>query len=789
MRLKPILCALPALAAFALLGCLIGPQAGRGSEVENEVYGVLVDERGNALAGAKVKIQPAGGGLGKASAADPDSMLTNAQGKYSFRDLDTGTYEVSGDYQSGSLVSLRAGIAVPDTGVRVDLGADTLRPPGRIRGRLLLGDQGKGGALCYVPGTSYLAISDDSGFCLLSGVPQGVYRVAYSAPGFLIPADSGVEVLSTRTTPLPDKRLEYDPAQSPPAPTGLRAAYDTARETVTLFWDAVPVSDLEGFVVYRDEPGYPEPPPLRDGFTTATSFADSSFGPLAEGEKRTLIYRVKARDRESNVSGRFSSPCSVEAVSKSRVATIAGFSFVGAPGGRATPGDTVRFILAYANPARAILSIAWSSDDPAVPARKAARSGREGKDTLVFVTPSPRSLRVEALLEDETGAVWRFPADLEIVADPPKAVLRAPAQAFAGDTARVDWSGSSDSAGKVRKIEARFGGAGEFAAVAGKDSLVSIPASARGGYTIELRVTDDDGNVAGDSLSILVIGKGRWTRLTDSASPVDENSFKAAEMRGRAWIVATGGVFSSSDRVAWDSVGRLPVEALGVWSLAAYRDKLYCFVYGSDGMVSVFASADGAAWEKVPGSHIFMDAEGKELTAVPFQDKLFLYRTWQGTAVKTETYSWDGSAWKRESTPPAFTGRANIHPIEWSGRLWIYGGHTSTTIPGAIEDDVWSSSDGIAWSKVADAVGGYREWAQILPCGDRLVLAGGDDEFAQSRPDIWASADGVHWMPEAPVPGFIGAADAVAVRAGTAGYLYGGLNREQGWLKSIWKCE
>lgn len=131
----------------------------------------------------------------------------------------------------------------------------------------------------------------------------------------------------------------------------------------------------------------------------------------------------------------------------------------------------------------------------------------------------------------------------------------------------------------------------------------------------------------------------------------------------------------------------------------------------------------------------------------------------------------------------------DIHPVEWSGRLWIYGGQTNNAGAGGLEDDIWSSSDGVVWTKAADSVGGYRHWAQILPCGDHLALAGGDDESGRSRSDTWASLDGARWMEEDPAPGFIGLAVAEVVRGGTAGYLYGGLNRDKGWQKSIWKCE
>jgi hypothetical protein len=790
--------ALGALSLCLAIGCILdGRQARRGSEVENElgVYGEMVDPDGKPVAGAKVRIFPPAGGVGIARAAsDSDSTLTDTLGRYAFQGLDSGAYALLGDFRAGTLVVLRTGILLGEVGTDVNLGVDTLRPPGRIRGRLLLGDKGKGAVLCYIPGSSYLAVSDDSGRCTISGVPQGRYDVAYSAPGFLIPPDTGVAVFSTRTTDLPDKRLEYDPALSPPAPTGLQGSYDTATEAVTLAWDAVPVSDLEGFVIYRDEEDFPEPPPLRNGFTTATTFTDTSIGTLEKGTKRMLTYRVKARDRGANVSGSFSAPCSIEAVSRSFVATEATLAAERAPEGRATPGDTVRFVLAYSNPRRAIHSVSWWEGASAVPVRSVTRAGRDGKDTLIYVPDSPGQKRIRALLKDETGTIWAFGADLEVVADPPKAVLRVPGQAFSGDTARVDWSGSSDSAGRVVRFELRVGGSGAFTTVSGKDSLIAIPVPARGDYPLDLRVTDDDGNVSMATARIRVIGKGIWTLITPSASPITGTTyaFKAAEMGGRAWIVSTTGVYSSADRVTWEPAGNLPVGPAEIFALAAYRGKLYCFPSAADGRVSVYASVDGSAWETIADPlPIRQDAEfPSTLDAVPFQGKLFVYATWAGSRVKTEIWSWEATAgWKQESVRPAFIGRLNIHPIEWSGRLWIYGGHTSALIDGAIEDDVWSSADGVVWSRTADSVGGYREWPEIMPCGDHLVVMGGEDEFGQTRSDLWTSSDGIDWIAAPPAPGFIGTAAAVAVGADGTGYLYGGKNKGSGWQKSVWSCE
>lgn len=295
------------LAALALFGCLFfsedEPVANRGTEVENQVYGALVDEGGHPVKGAKVKVKAAATGLAKTSAADSDSAITDKDGRYGFKGLDAGVYNVQGDYAAGALVVLHPGIEVADTAARVDVGVDTLRAPGAIRGRLTVEGQGRDGALCHIPGTALLGFTDDSGVFVIGAVPQGRYSVKCASQGFLSTLDTGIEVRAKDTVNLPARELIYDTALPPPVPQGLRAVYDSSTGSVRLSWQEVHVGDLDGYVVYREDSSTVEPEAVVNGFTRTVVFVDSAVSRVRPGaDSITIGYQVRSRDLNRNLS-------------------------------------------------------------------------------------------------------------------------------------------------------------------------------------------------------------------------------------------------------------------------------------------------------------------------------------------------------------------------------------------------------------------------------------------------------------------------------------------------------
>ena len=501
--MKPWLTVMAALSAFVLISCILGGDkvAGRGSEVENElgVYGRLVGVDGKAVDGAKVVALP----MARASSAgDTDTVITDSKGRYAFDSLASGEYNILGDFQSGTLVVLIPEVVVAQADTSFDIGTDTLRAPGSIRGRMLVGRNGKGGVLCVIPGLSRLDLSDDSGRFELAGLPQGRYSVRYSATGFTIAPDSGVEVTSAQATILSDKQLEYDPALNPPEPLGLKAVYDTLNQRVLLTWEAVPVSDLDGFVIYRDVPAFLNPEIVKGGFTKNAFFTDTTFGSDLEREGRDLVYRVKARDKGLNLSLNFSGPAEVHAVSRNLVTTTSEVEVAGLRMGEGSPGDSIRLILRFRNPGRTIREIGWFLDGIADPIRMVPGTSGSGEDTLLWRTGKAGTERFTVRMTDDAGQVWSASRLIRVVEDSPVSMAGEDKEVSIYDSLRLQGEGR-DRFGRIVKWEWSISG-GPFTDSPNGYFSFQAP-STQGKIACRLRVTDDDGNQSEDSLFIDVV--------------------------------------------------------------------------------------------------------------------------------------------------------------------------------------------------------------------------------------------------------------------------------------------
>jgi hypothetical protein len=492
-----------ALLLFAAIGCIIdGKQASRrGSEVENEVYGVLVSADGAPVAGARVKAIFADTAL--RAAGDTDSVLTDGTGRYAFLGLPAGTYDLLGDFESGKLVVRIPGVEHADTLGRDSVGIDTLRAPGRIRGRLLLGERGFGGALAYLPGTSYLAVSDDSGFFLITGVPQGRYGVRYSASGFLIDPDTGVFVPSGGTAVLPTKRLAYDPADPPPAPEGLEVSFDTLRGRASLSWRPVAVSDLDGYLVYRDMPGRVEPLRVPGGFVGDTAFVDSTLGDPAAYPEGKITYRVKARDKEANASLSYSDVAVARAAPRGLVETSIGWIGRAEDADTVALGDTLLLSATYSNPTRLNTRLAWSQSGRSEPLAIRPIASREGRDSLAWTGESEGEWTVTLAALDDGGMEWTQARKIRVFANGMRALAGPDTTVSVGDSLDLT-AGAASRFGRYAGWEWDLGGTGAFQAGGPGRMAMRAPRDI-GMYPCVLRVVDAFGDTALDTARVRVI--------------------------------------------------------------------------------------------------------------------------------------------------------------------------------------------------------------------------------------------------------------------------------------------
>lgn len=418
LRLAPV-----ALLALALFAC-------EGTETTNPnldpgMAGRMVDNLGKPVEGATVKAIPEAKSAVDGGGA-VDSVKTDRQGRYLLEGLPEGGYNLIGEYNRRGLVVLRPKVRYLGPKAYLDLGSDTLRAPGQIQGTVTLGGKPREGVFCYLPGTSYLSISDENGGCWLSNVPSGRYTVKYAQAGLATASDTGVVVLPGGITKLPAKDLGVDTAFPPPAPEGLKVEQDTAAGTVTLRWSPVKVADLDGYWIYRNEAGEDEPRRITDRLVRDTVYVDTVFRAKQDTVKRDLVYRVKAQDQGALLSAAYSPARALAAEPPQTARPLALFT---APD-TVSRGDMVRIVADFRMARGRIDSIQWDRTLRDTAARRPGRAVRasSGSDTLLInfddILPPPLDPRVRKCqylsLWDSEGRRWRDSVAIRAIPDPPR---------------------------------------------------------------------------------------------------------------------------------------------------------------------------------------------------------------------------------------------------------------------------------------------------------------------------------------------------------------------------------
>ena len=157
------------------------------------------------------------------------SVRTEADGHFTLA-VPAGAHVNLEAVQSDTVKSFAADVT-PGADVTLDLA-----PTGTIAGRVTTTDPAVThllGVDVYVPGTSYVAKTDDTGHFQLDHVPVGTFMLVASKPGLGEATAAGVAVASTTTTTAPDMVL----ALARPHLAGLEPNHAGVGATVTLRGD------------------------------------------------------------------------------------------------------------------------------------------------------------------------------------------------------------------------------------------------------------------------------------------------------------------------------------------------------------------------------------------------------------------------------------------------------------------------------------------------------------------------------------------------------------------------
>jgi hypothetical protein len=217
--------------------------------------------------------------------------------------------------------------------------------------------------------------------------------------------------------------------------------------------------------------------------------------------------------------------------------------------------------------------------------------------------------------------------------------------------------------------------------------------------------------------------------------------------QGRVWISNgwyNGGLifrdlWSSEDGQFWQpKTLNTPYEELA--RIVPFRGELWAVAK------SVWHSRDGAQWKRAV-RHVPFTRYDSGLVA--FRDQLLLF---DDRAVWTSA---NGRRWRRLAGLP-FAPRSTYSVAVFRDRLWAVGGFANSKTPtGELHrpnirtfNDVWSSPDGVTWSRVLESAPWPRRmWQSSVVHDDALYIIGGmnntSDRFIE---DVWMTRDGDRWV-------------------------------------------
>lgn len=533
-----------------------------------------------------------------------------------------------------------------------------------------------------------------------------------------------------------------------PVASGLHASYDTAAGIVRLAWEPTDFRNLQNYVIYRDRfdtAVYTSNPlaAVTDTVFYDTIFhVDSTSGRFSSADTNSyhFRYRVAIRDNMSVIGPTFRY---AEVVAASPVKVRTFFSFSARHVARGSTFTPFRDIPAYGS---ILLTGAASVNDTVV--------------IYVRCNNATRTLR---------SLTWRAESDTIITTVQP-----APALKTIIDSVRYAWPTTGlhriictvrDDAGLVRTDTARI------TVVADVPQLtLSIRDSGYAPDTVAQRYQF----AFGDTIALHVDASDRFGSIVNirwgfGSSPDTASSSKNQDT---VMIVPDSAVSHLPVTVhVWDDDGNYSTDTLDVsigpfglvtpkspfaprmyHTAIAFSNKMW--LYGGVGIVQetprstsvksladAWITSEGRTWIKVVSNAPARSGHAM----IEFDGKLWLFGGYSGSwgTYKNDVWSsTDGSAWTCVTDSAPFSPRINHVAAVFAGRMFVLGGLTSTSHV----NDVWSSADGVTWEKTSDSIAFPARCGHTsMVFGQKLWVVGGRDSGYLPLNDVWCSSDGAAW--------------------------------------------
>ena len=218
---------------------------------------------------------------------------------------------------------------------------------------------------------------------------------------------------------------------------------------------------------------------------------------------------------------------------------------------------------------------------------------------------------------------------------------------------------------------------------------------------------------------------------------------KIVQQKGGGWV-------QEQPQAAWqprDSQGEL-----------VFKNKMWIFGGWFNSQEApprdVWSSSDGKNWELVNAAAPWIHSDLP--MSVVFKNKMWMMGGWykgrlEGHSASNQVWSSkDGKKWRAETNAAAWSPRIAAAVVEFKGKLWLMGGTENYYFGdrNSLKNDVWYTSNGKDW-KLATADAGWppRAYHQAVVLNGKIYLFGGGNYVPQyfALNDVWSSEDGVRW--------------------------------------------
>lgn len=542
---------------FIIIGCSLDKKvSGTVDETDTGIVAMLYNPDGTPAIGTNVKIFK----VSDTTKTPILEVISDEKGNYSLSGLSMGTYNIYAE--NGSLVAFQDSVKVLEDTVLIK--DDTLETPINLSGIVgLQPNHDPRTVTVQVLGTDIYSNINESGYFTLNRMAKGNFTLKLSTTldNYTATYERITISKDTRDT-LPDTLwLIYTGI---PVVEGLKTSYDTISGVVTLLWNATKYRNFQDYLIYRDYFDSLNMSSKPIAFTTDTVFRDSIFDiansigkfSFSDINDYHFKYRVVVRNN-SQQEGLSYKYIGIVAASPQKVKTVIEHQTHHIEKGfitdSASINDTLNFTFNITNPTRILKTVKCTDlQDDSVLYIISVDSTNCFKDSLYLKWSNIGIQKLEIAVEDNGSAIWKDTVLFQVVMDEPMVHITTSKITFNAPTKiKAD---VTDKYGSITKCEWKIGQNSNFVqglpilpetSITIKDTLIPF-------ISAIIRVTDDDGNVAVDSIDLPI--NIEWSKINTPSNL--RSILDAVAFNGSIYLFSAGDVaiWKSNDGINWQTV-------------------------------------------------------------------------------------------------------------------------------------------------------------------------------------------------------------------------------------------